>query len=68
MLITRNSDLTNKENSMEIPIGESHYKVWLMKRTPVQKEFPFLTEEQCMFLLSGTTQEEWNNYPVLKTA
>jgi hypothetical protein len=67
MLITKKSLLSNVIHTMEIPIEESKYKLWLEevllqgnKRTLIQDAFPDLTADQREFIMTGITPEEWD--------
>jgi hypothetical protein len=63
-LLTRVSEFTGKEHTMELPGTAERYEQWLladcMTRPHVQHAFPDLSPEQREFLLTGITQEEWD--------
>jgi hypothetical protein len=63
MRVTRRSDLSGKENTMDMPVTEDQLRNWL--GTPsqpgqlIQNVMPHLSAEQREFLISGCTPEEW---------
>lgn len=61
MLITKVSELTNISRTREIQITEEQYQNWLQNREPIQNFFPFLSDDDREFLMTGITPEEWNN-------
>ena len=58
MKLTKISILTNKENSMEVPISEFDYKAWQMGDDALAVMFPFLNQAQLDFISTGITPEE----------
>lgn len=62
MILTRQSMLTDKLHSMELAITSKQLDEWDSGRGPViQEVFPDLTSSQREFIMSGITQEEWDN-------
>jgi len=61
MFITKQSDLTGITHTMEISVTPAQIKMWYAKGTHIQYEFPFLTAVEREFLLTGITEEEWQN-------
>lgn len=59
MLITKTSMFTGKTHTMELPVTEAQFAHWKAGAL-VQEAFPNLTISQREFLLTGTTQEEWD--------
>lgn len=61
--ITRISDVSHKENTMELPVTEDQLRNWLGDSTHrgqlIQYVMPHLSSEQREFLISGCTPEEW---------
>lgn len=61
--ITRISDVSHKENTMELPVTEDQLRNWLGDGTHsgqlIQYVMPHLSLEQREFLISGCTPEEW---------
>lgn len=63
MRITRISDLSGKEHTMDLPVNEEQLRNWLgttdVPGQLIQRVMPHLSSEQREFLISGATQEEW---------
>lgn len=61
MVVTRQSQLTGKRNTMEINISEECFflKFPRLKKELIQNVFPELSAEEREFLISGITPEEW---------
>ena len=60
--LTRTSELTGKVHTMELPITEEELDagLWDMQEGAfVQEAFPMLDPDQCEFIKSGITAEEW---------
>jgi hypothetical protein len=60
MLITRQSVLTDKWNTLDLPVTAERVNHWLTSGELIQIVFPELTADQRQFLMSGVTQEEWD--------
>jgi len=60
MLITRPSMLTGDLHTMDLPVTEEDLQRWKLGGLSVQNAFPHLTPAQREFMLSGSTQEEWD--------
>jgi len=61
--VTRQSVLTRKINTMELPILQEHLDIYdTVGDILVQDAFPNLNAEQREFLISGITPQEWNKY------
>lgn len=58
MLITRISNFTNTEHSMEIDVTERQL-IELATGAPIQTIMPNLTEWERQFILTGVTKAEW---------
>jgi hypothetical protein len=58
MLVTKTSVITGKENTIDLPITQEQLQQWQLGGL-VQDVFPDLDVNQREFLISGTTQEEW---------
>ncbi len=58
MVITRQSMLTGKMHTMDLPITESQLQQW--RQTDIQEAMPHLTSDEREFLLSGITKDEWD--------
>ena len=68
MLITRISPFSGKEHTKEIPITEEQYAgitkgnfKWSVPGKLIQDAFPNLTPGQREFIMTGITEEEWDN-------
>lgn len=59
MLITKKSMFTGKTHTLDLPVTEAQFNAWKAGAL-VQQAFPNLTIAQREFLLTGTTQEEWD--------
>lgn len=61
--VTRISDVSRKENTMELPVTEDQLRNWLgdgqHSGQLIQHVMPHLSSEQREFLISGCTPEEW---------
>lgn len=59
-LFTRQSRATGEVHVVEIPITQEQWRDHVKSGKLIQNSFPQLTAEQREFLISGTTQEEWD--------
>ena len=60
--VTRQSVVTRKMNTMELPISQEHLDIYdTVGDILVQDAFPNLDKGQREFLISGITPDEWNN-------
>lgn len=60
MLLTRTSDLSGKTHTMDLPITEAQLQDYESNGGLIQHVFPQLNDEQREFILTGCTQEEWD--------
>lgn len=60
MLVKRRSGLSGKVNTMDLPITQAQLESWMNGEKLIQDAFPDLTKEQREFLITGSTQEEWD--------
>ena len=61
--VTRQSVLTRKMNTMELPILQEHLDIYdKIGGFNVQDIFPQLDAEQREFLINGVTPDEWTKY------
>jgi hypothetical protein len=59
--VTRQSIITRKMNTMELPISQEHLDIYdTVGDILVQDAFPNLDKGQREFLISGITPDEWN--------
>ena len=59
--VTRQSILTNKMNTMELPITQGHLDMYdIIGGLHVQHIFPHLDKSQREFLINGITPQEEN--------
>jgi hypothetical protein len=58
MLITRISPFSKKEHSMEINVTQEQIDNW-QSGTLIQYAMPHLTANECEFIMTGITAEEW---------
>jgi len=61
MILARKSMLTGEVHSMELPITSKQLSTWDSGKGLIQEVFPKLTSAQREFIMSGITQEEWDN-------
>ena len=60
--VTRQSVITKKMNTMELPITQENLDIYeTVGDMLIQDAFPNLDKEQREFLLSGITPQEWND-------
>ena len=61
MILVRKSMLSGEVHSMELPITSKQLSTWESGKGLIQEVFPKLTSAQREFIMSGITQEEWDN-------
>ena len=61
MLLVRKSMLSGKVHSVELPITSKQLSTWESGKGLIQEVFPKLTSAQREFIMTGTTEEEWND-------
>ena len=59
MEVTRKSIVSGKIRTLNLPITNEQYNAW-MKGFPIQKVMPHLSADDCEFLKTGITKEEWD--------
>jgi len=59
MLFTRRSMLTGITRTIDLPVTEAQLKDW-QKGMLIQHAMPHLTDGQREFIISGATDEEWD--------
>lgn len=60
MKVIRRSSLSGKMHTMDLPITQEEITRWEAGEL-VQNVFPYLTPFQREFLMTGVTEEEWEN-------
>lgn len=61
MIITRTSILTNVERTKDLDITEEQWKLWNSNNRPlIQYCFPQLSADDREFIMTGITDDEWN--------
>lgn len=60
MKVTRVSQLTGKENTMELNVTKEQMTRFINGEGYIQTIFPNLSPEEREFLKSGITPQEWN--------
>jgi hypothetical protein len=60
MLVTRKSAITGISRTLELPITEEQLILW-QNGLVAQQAFPQLNADQREFIITGITEEEWNN-------
>jgi len=69
MQITKTSPLTGKTNTMEIDVTQEQLDCWARGVDLIQNIMPDLTPAEREFLISGRTQEDWDEmFPPEKEA
>jgi hypothetical protein len=61
LIVSRVSIHTMKRNTMRLPIDRERFAKWRASEGLIQNIFPELNAAQREFLISGTTQEEWDD-------
>ncbi len=60
MQVTRTSQATGIERTMEIQVTQEQIKAW-EDGMLIQDAMPFLTDDEREFLISGMTPQEWDH-------
>jgi len=60
MLITRKSPFSGRFNDMEIDVSIDEIRAWEDGELP-QNAMPRLTSDECDFITTGITPEEWRD-------
>ena len=60
MQITRTSDFTGVERTLDLPITLEQYNSW-KGGTLIQEAMPDLSPNDREFIMTGITSEEWDN-------
>ena len=60
MLITRRSPLSGKVNTRDIPVTETQFADW-KAGVLIQDAMPNISADDREFLMTGISQEEWEN-------
>lgn len=60
MLITKTSQLTGKTHTLDIPVTNEELMYWEKSGTTIQSALPNLSPSEREFLITGSTDEEWN--------
>jgi len=61
MKITRKSQLTGIERTLDINISQELYDRWLLKQENIQDVMPHISLSEREFIMTGITDEEWNS-------
>jgi len=59
MLITRTSTATGIVRTMDLPVTEEQLIMYATTNALIQDVFPNLTADQREFIVSGMTEDEW---------
>lgn len=59
MIVNRTSQATGKQHTMDIDVTPEQMQAWLDGEL-IQRAMPNLTPAEREFILTGTTQEEWD--------
>lgn len=60
MIVVRRSIVTGMVHEMDLPITQEQIAVWESGRC-AQVSFPHLTASQREFIMTGITEQEWND-------
>ena len=60
MIIAKVSPLTGRLNTMDIDVSEAQLSAW-QGGTLIQDAMPKLSAEERDFIISGSTQADWDN-------
>lgn len=63
MKITRRSEFTGIERTLDLPITEEQIKLY-ENGALIQVAFPNLTNDQREFLMTGVVREEWDQFMI----
>jgi len=58
--VRMHSIFSHETNEMTLPISQADLDRWRTHGGPIQHAFPHMTDAQREFLLTGSTQEEWD--------
>jgi hypothetical protein len=61
MWISRKSVITGIERNRSIPVNPDDYFAWKAGLGSIQELMPYLTDSDQEFILSGITDDEWND-------
>ena len=61
MLIKRKSVISGIERTRDIPVDPNDYVLWTSGVANIQDAMPYLNDSDREFILSGITDEEWDN-------
>lgn len=60
MLVTRTSQYSKKENTLDLDITQEAIDNWQNTSMLIQDAFPGLSADEREFLLTGITKQEWD--------
>ena len=61
MKITKQSVISGKTRTLDIPVNPEDYISWISGYSNIDEAMPYLTTEHKEFILSGITKGEWSN-------
>lgn len=61
MIITRRSSFSGEIHEMDLPVTEDELNRWENGEDLIQNIFPFLSDNEREFIMTGITQEEWDD-------
>lgn len=61
MIVKRKSVLSGIERTRDIPVNPEDMLLWETGAVNIQDAMPYLNDDDREFILTGITQEEWNN-------
>ena len=60
MLVTRTSPITGNVNTRDLDVTEEQLKLYESGAVLIQKLFPNLSDSDREFIMTGTTDEDWD--------
>lgn len=60
MLITKRSQLSGIEHTLDIPVKAEDMNKWIEGKGKIQEIFYYLSPDQREFIMTGITKEEWD--------
>ena len=60
MLVTRKSGYSGKVRTLDLPVTDEQMLAYLHGNMPIQFVFPNLSPSEREFIMTGITDDEWN--------
>lgn len=62
MLITRKSLVSGVTRTLDLPVTEAQMAMYMCGAVTIQRAFPNLSDGQREFIMTGITQDEWDEH------